>query len=54
MKAPPSHRWGYRWIKTECGRAKYVELSQRSDPLATIRLAWFVVIAAIRDSLIQS
>ena len=39
----------YRWIKTECGRAKYAELASRPGPLAKLRLAWFVVIAALRD-----
>lgn len=39
----------HRWIKTECGRAKYAELSARPGMLARLRLAWFVLIAAIRD-----
>ena len=39
----------YRWIKTECGRAKYTELATRQGPLAKLRLAWFVLIAALRD-----
>jgi hypothetical protein len=39
----------YRWIKTECGRAKYAELAARPGPLARLRLGWFVLIAAIRD-----
>jgi len=39
----------HRWIKTECGRAKYAELAGRSGASARLRLAWFVVIAAIRD-----
>jgi hypothetical protein len=39
----------HRWIKTECGRAKYAELSARPGVLARLRLAWFVLIAAIRD-----
>jgi len=38
-----------RWIKTECGRAKYAELAARSGLLARLRLGWFVLIAAIRD-----
>jgi hypothetical protein len=38
-----------RWIKTECGRAKYLTLASRSGPAARIRLAWFVLIAALRD-----
>jgi hypothetical protein len=38
-----------RLIKTECGRAKYAELAGRRGPLAWVRLAWFVLVAAIRD-----
>ena len=39
----------FRWIKTDCGRAKYVELASRSGVAAKVRLGWFVVIAAARD-----
>ena len=39
----------HRWIKTECGRAKYAELAARPGAVARLRLAWFVLIAAIRD-----
>ena len=39
----------YRWIKTECGRAKYAELAARPELLARLRLGWFVLIAALRD-----
>ena len=39
----------HRWIKTECGRAKYAELSARPGVMARLRLTWFVLIAAIRD-----
>ena len=39
----------FRWIKTECGRAKYAELSARSGLQARVRLPWFVLIAALRD-----
>ena len=42
---PPIHRW----IKTECGRAKYADLSNRRGFTAKARLGWFVVIAALRD-----
>jgi hypothetical protein len=38
-----------RWIRTECGRAKYLELAARPGPQARLRLAWFVLIAALRD-----
>jgi len=40
---------GFQWIKTECGRAKYAELSARTGPFARLRLIWFVLIAALRD-----
>ncbi len=39
----------YRWIKTECGRAKYDQLATQQGLLAKLRLAWFVLIAALRD-----
>ena len=39
----------YRWIKTDCGRAKYAELASRPGAMARVRLGWFVVIAALRD-----
>ena len=38
-----------RWVKTECGRAKYLELATRPGPWARLRLWWFVGIAALRD-----
>jgi hypothetical protein len=39
----------WRWIRTDCGRAKYQELAARPGWLARLRLAWFVLIAALRD-----
>jgi len=39
----------HRWIKTDCGRAKLVDLAARPGVLARLRLIWFVVIAALRD-----
>jgi hypothetical protein len=39
----------HRWIKTDCGRAKYAELAARPGLPARLRLGWFVLIAAIRD-----
>ena len=39
----------YRWIKTACGRAKYDDLAGRPGFLARVRLAWFVLIGALRD-----
>ncbi len=38
-----------RWVKTECGRAKYQELAQHSGAWARLRRWWFVLIAALRD-----
>jgi hypothetical protein len=38
-----------RWIKTDCGRSQYLELAARPGPLARLRLAWFVLIAVLRD-----
>ena len=39
----------HRWIKTDCGRAKLAELQQRTSPANRVRLAWFILIAALRD-----
>ncbi len=39
----------YRWVKTECGRAKYDQLASPTDLLSRLRLGWFVAIAALRD-----
>ena len=39
----------HQWIKTECGRAKYADLSTRRGLAAKLRLAWFVLIASLRD-----
>ena len=39
----------HRWIKTECGRAKLADLQQRRGPIARARLAWFILIAVLRD-----
>lgn len=39
----------YRWIKTDCGRAKHAELASRQGLVARLRLGWFVAIAALRD-----
>lgn len=48
-KTPMTPPGIHRWIKTQCGRAKYAELASRRGPLAQLRLVWFVVIAALRD-----
>ena len=39
----------HRWIKTDCGRAKLADLQQRRGLIARMRLAWFILIAALRD-----
>jgi hypothetical protein len=44
--APPAIA---RWIRSDCGRAKYLELASRPGLLARLRLAWFVLIGALRD-----
>jgi hypothetical protein len=44
--APPAV---FRLIKTECGRAKYARLAEREGIGARLRLAWFLLIAALRD-----
>lgn len=36
-------------IRSDCGRARYLELAGRSGVLSRLRLAWFVWIATIRD-----
>lgn len=44
--APPA---AWHWIRTDCGRAKYADLAARPGELAKLRLAWFVLVAALRD-----
>ena len=39
----------HRWIKTDCGRAKLAELQQRTGQVNRVRLACFILIAALRD-----
>ncbi|MEB3335620.1 MAG: hypothetical protein VKP70_11625 [Cyanobacteriota bacterium] len=38
-----------RWVKTECGRAKYLRLAQQRGLLSRLRRWWFVAIATLRD-----
>ena len=45
----PSTHAMHRWIKTDCGRAKLAELQRRTGPTNRVRLAWFILIAALRD-----
>ena len=39
----------HQFIKTECGRAKFSELSTKKGLFASIRLLWFILIASIKD-----
>ena len=39
----------HRWIKNDCGRAKYTDLAARPGLPAKLRLGWFVLIASLRD-----
>ena len=39
----------HHFVKTDCGRAKLAELQQRTGPANRVRLAWFILIAALRD-----
>ena len=43
----------HRLIKSECGRAKLADLQQRRGLPARLRLAWFIVFAAVRDLPLQ-
>jgi len=45
----PASPNAFRWIKTDCGRAKYLDLSQHQGVPARLRLGWFVLIAGLRD-----
>ena len=39
----------FKYIKTPCGQAKYIELESNKTFLGKLRLMWFVLIASIRD-----
>jgi len=39
----------FKFIKTSCGQAKYIELESKKSLLGKLRLIWFVLIASIRD-----
>lgn len=47
--APSPPAWIRRWIRSDCGRAKYLLLAQRQGLVARLRLVWFVLAAALRD-----
>jgi hypothetical protein len=37
------------WIRTPCGRTKYLTLAARPGLPARLRLGWFVLMATLRD-----
>ena len=39
----------FKYIKTPCGQAKYMELEANKTLLGKFRLSWFILIASIRD-----
>tara|TARA_A100001234_G_scaffold189134_1_gene174614 strand:+ start:393 stop:545 length:153 start_codon:yes stop_codon:yes gene_type:complete len=39
----------FKYIKTACGQAKYIELEANKTFLGKLRLFWFILIASIRD-----
>ena len=39
----------FKYIKTPCGQAKYIELESRKTLLGKLRLIWFVLISSLRD-----
>ena len=39
----------FKYIKTTCGQAKYVELKANKTLKGKFRLFWFIFIASIRD-----
>ena len=39
----------FKYIKTPCGQAKYIELQSNKSLFGKLRLFWFVIIASIRD-----
>tara|TARA_B100001989_G_scaffold151456_1_gene107976 strand:+ start:429 stop:581 length:153 start_codon:yes stop_codon:yes gene_type:complete len=39
----------FKYIKTPCGQAKYIQLEANKTFFGKFRLLWFVVIASIRD-----
>ena len=39
----------FKYIKTHCGQAKYIELQSNKSLLGKLRLFWFVIFASIID-----
>jgi len=39
----------FKFIKTPCGQAKYIELESNKTLHGKFRLMWFVLVASIRD-----
>jgi len=39
----------FKFIKTPCGQAKYIELESNKTLLVKLRLLWFILFASLRD-----
>jgi len=39
----------FKFIKTPCGQAKYIEVEDNKTLRGKFRLLWFILIASIRD-----
>ncbi len=39
----------FSFIKTQCGRVKYLELASKKGFIAKLRLGFFIIIATFRD-----
>jgi len=46
---PMTKKTVFKFIKTPCGQAKYIELEANKTLLGKLRLLWFILIASIRD-----
>ena len=44
----------FSFIKTPCGRAKYLQLSNTKGVFAKIRFWWFIVFAVMKDLLLKN
>ena len=49
MAKKMNQKRAFTYIKTACGRAKYVELAAHTGLLSQLRLFWFVFFASLRD-----
>tara|TARA_Y100001968_G_scaffold8578_1_gene7246 strand:- start:1970 stop:2149 length:180 start_codon:yes stop_codon:yes gene_type:complete len=43
----------FDFIKTSCGRTKYLELAAKKGLISKIRLWWFIFFAVIKDSRLE-